>query len=55
MRDAEKAKAAEAEVSEMKTEERTEEVIEKDEDMSDANKPSLCLKTGLLKDGSKVY
>merc|ERR1712142_249027 len=53
MRDAEKAKAAEAEVSEMKTEERTEEVIEKDEDMSDANKPSLCLKTVLLKDGSK--
>merc|ERR1712156_300569 len=53
MRDAEKAKAAAAKSEDMKTEERVEENIEKDEEMTDGNKPELCLKTGLLKDGSK--
>merc|ERR1712180_459627 len=43
MRDAEKAKAAEAKSEDIK----------KDEEMTDGNKPELCLKTGLLKDGSK--
>merc|ERR1712035_140244 len=52
MRDAEKAKI-EATSEEMKTEERVEESTEKDEEMTDANKPELCIKTGLLKDGGK--
>merc|ERR1711914_25611 len=46
MRDAEKAKIAATKSEEMKTE-------EKDEEMTDANKAELCLKTGLLKDGGK--
>ena len=54
MRDAEKAKIAATKSEEMKTEERVEENNEKDEEMTDANKAELCLKTGLLKDGGKV-
>ena len=54
MRDAEKAKIEATKSEEMKTEERVEESIEKDEEMTDANKPELSLKTGLLKDGTKV-
>merc|ERR1711953_1465230 len=50
MRDAEKAKIAATKSEEIKTEERVE---EKDEEMTDANKAELCLKTGLLKDGGK--
>merc|ERR1711990_1170230 len=52
MRDAEKAKAADAKASEMKTDDRIEEA-EKDEEMTDANKAEYSTKTGLLKDGSK--
>ena len=54
MRDAEKAKIEATKSEEMKTEERVEESNEKDEEMTDANKAELCLKTGLLKDGGKV-
>ena len=54
MRDAEKEKIAATKSEEMKTEERVEESNEKDEEMTDANKAELCLKTGLLKDGGKV-
>merc|ERR1712203_1253705 len=51
MRDAEKAKQIEKESGvEMKSEERIE---EKDQEMVDSNKPELCIKTGLMKDGSK--
>merc|ERR1712235_157129 len=53
MRDAEKAKIEATKSEEMKTEERVEESTEKDEEMTDANKPELCIKTGLLKDGGK--
>merc|ERR1712226_843167 len=53
MRDAEKSKIATTKAEEMKTEERVEESNEKDEEMTDANKAELCLKTGLLKDGGK--
>merc|ERR1712035_196771 len=49
----EKAKIEATKSEEMKTEERVEESIEKDEEMTDANKPELCIKTGLLKDGGK--
>merc|ERR1712063_175326 len=44
MRDAEKAKIEAT---------KSEEITEKDEEMTDANKPELCIKTGLLKDGGK--
>merc|ERR1711990_1130274 len=46
-------KIAATKSEEMKTEERVEESNEKDEEMTDANKAELCLKTGLLKDGGK--